>query len=404
MFQSLTRRVLCCVFAFALVGSVLADELDDQYLKVLSAVDQAEALEKAGKLDDAKTKYLAIHKALLAIKKADPTWKPNMVSHRLTEVEAKLTPTSPVEQSFSASAESASPKTTSTPKAGTAATKPVEKSEPDVLKLVDAGREPRRALRFQPKVGDKHKTLMTTKIGMEMSMGGNAMPKMAMPIMKLPMDISVDAVAADGDISFTTTMGELELEATGDEMPGMADAMKAALGGAKGMTTSSVKNSRGVVKSADLKLAADASPQLRQSMEQMKDSLSGMSSPFPEEPIGIGAKWEYRQVLKSQGMTIKQASTYELVALEGNRAEVKITILQSAANQKISSPAMPGMKVDLDKMEGTSTGKAVVDLTRLLPVSGEVNSEADIKAGMNLGGQKQSMDMKTTSKTKLESQ
>jgi hypothetical protein len=64
---------------------------------------------------------------------------------------------------------------------------------------------------------------------------------------------------------------------------------------------------------------------------------------------------------------------------------------------------MPGMKVDLDKFESSGTGKSVYDLTRVIPVSAEMNSEAQMKMGMNMGGQKQAMDMKTTSKMRLES-
>src|SRR5882672_9714851 len=113
MLQSLMRRAVSFVFVLALVGSALADELDDQYLKILSTVDQAEVLEQAGKLDDAKTKYLAVQKALLAIKKADPTWKPNMVAHRLASVEAKLAATAPVAQTETASTDGAAPRTAS---------------------------------------------------------------------------------------------------------------------------------------------------------------------------------------------------------------------------------------------------------------------------------------------------
>jgi hypothetical protein len=76
---------------------------------------------------------------------------------------------------------------------------------------------------------------------------------------------------------------------------------------------------------------------------------------------------------------------------------------QSAVNQKIASPAMPGMKMDLHKLEGKGTGRSVYDLTRLMPVSAEMNSESAMKMGMDMGGQKQAMDMKTSAKVRLES-
>src|SRR6187402_2026121 len=95
MLQALTFRALALVFILTLLCPALAGELDDKYLQILNSADQAEELQKAGKTDAAKAKYLGIQKALLEIKKADPTWKANMVAYRLKDVEAKLGALSP---------------------------------------------------------------------------------------------------------------------------------------------------------------------------------------------------------------------------------------------------------------------------------------------------------------------
>jgi hypothetical protein len=394
MLQTLTRHALALAFAFALACPVQADELDDKYLQVLNTVDQAEALEKAGKVEGAKAKYLAVQKSLLEIKKADPTWKANMVAYRLKEIDGKLAALSP------GSTTAVGAEKTDSGAAGSTAVPASASSE---TKLLHAGAEPKRAVRLQPKAGDTQKLEMIMNIGMEMSMGGNQMPKMSLPVMKMPMDISVQTVSPAGEIVYTSVLGEMGIESSADEMPGVADALRAAMGGTKGVESKGVVSNRGIPKTSETKMAPDASPQMRQTLDQMKDSLAGITVPFPEEPIGVGAKWEARQVLKSQGMTIKQTTLCELVSLTADRAEVKLTQLQSAANQKIASPAMPGMKVDLDKFESSGTGKSVYDLTRVIPVSAEMNSEAQMKMGMNMGGQKQAMDMKTTSKMRLES-
>ena len=411
MVRILSQFALALTLVTALVGRAPADELDDQYLKILTAVDQAEALEKEGKADSAKAKYQAIQKALLALKKVDPTWKPNMVAHRLADVQAKLDAMSP-KVDAEASTPSA-PAGTSASQANSPASRPAaapaasvgDKADAGVfsVKLIESGREPRRALRLAPKAGDRQQLVMTLQVGMEMAMAGTAMPKMDMPVMKWPMDLTVDGVANNGDITYTMTMGEIELVGDGGGVPGMADAMRATLGAAKGTSSKAVISSRGVTKSSDANSPASGNPQLRQSMDQLKDAFSGMSAQFPEEPIGVGAKWEVRQVLKSQGMTIKQTGAYEITALDGDRAEVKVTVLQAAANQKIASPAMPGLKIDLEKMEGSGNGKTVYDLSRLIPVTSAIESNADMKMGMDMGGQKQSMAMKTTSTVKLDS-
>jgi hypothetical protein len=129
-------------------------------------------------------------------------------------------------------------------------------------------------------------------------------------------------------------------------------------------------------------------------MDQMKDSFANLSSPLPEEAIGPGAKWEVRMPLKSQGMSIDQTTTYELVSLKDDRLNTRVTINQTASKQKVQSPAMPDMKLDLLKMTGTGTGEVSLNLGQILPFSGALTSHTDLEMGMGAGAQQQIMGMK----------
>src|SRR5207245_919833 len=122
--------------------------------------------------------------------------------------------------------------------------------------------------------------------------------------------------------------------------------------------------------------------------------FSRVLNPLPEEAVGPGAKWEVKMPLKSQGMTLDQTATYELVSIEDERVTAKTTLAQTAANQQIQSPAMPNLKLDLTKMNGTGAGDVILDLGRLVPVAGNVKLHSEMSMGMNTGGEKQSMDMK----------
>ena len=67
----------------------------------------------------------------------------------------------------------------------------------------------------------------------------------------------------------------------------------------------------------------------------MKGSFAHLAVPLPEEAVGPGAKWEVRMPIKTQGMTIDQTATYEVVSLEGERLATKSAVVQHAANQKV---------------------------------------------------------------------
>jgi hypothetical protein len=153
----------------------------------------------------------------------------------------------------------------------------------------------------------------------------------------------------------------------------------------------------------DLGLPADADPQLRQTIDQMKEIFANLATPLPEEQVGPGAKWEDRTQLLSQGMKIDQIATYELASIDGERANIKRTISQSAANQKVQNPAMPGANVDLTKMEGKGAANATLDLTQVLPREGAGESHSEMSMAMDLGAQKQTMGMKIDMTVRLES-
>jgi Family of unknown function (DUF6263) len=149
-------------------------------------------------------------------------------------------------------------------------------------------------------------------------------------------------------------------------------------------------------------MPADASPQALQAIEQIKDSFSRFAIPLPEQAVGAGAKWEVKMPIKSQGMTIDQTTKYQLVSIEGERLTAKTAATQSATHQKIENPAMPGMKADVNKMSGNGTGDVSLDLGKLLPEEGNGDLHTELSMEINMGGQKQPLEMKMDLKVHLE--
>jgi hypothetical protein len=189
-------------------------------------------------------------------------------------------------------------------------------------------------------------------------------------------------------------MGDISVSDQPGGTPEVAEAMKAAFVGIKGLTGTGTVSSRGFSKEVEFKAPAGSNPQARQLMDQMKEFITELVAPLPEEAVGPGARWEAKTPLKSQGMTIDQTATYELVTVEGERLTTKSTIVQHAANQKIQNPAMPGLKMDLTKMVGNGSGERTFDLAHLLPATGTGKVHSETSMTMNMGGQKQPMTMK----------
>ena len=335
----LTKRffVISCrvaLIAFALLLAPATTQAqnqspDDQYLAILTQIRQADSL-LTNNPARALTKYREAYDALERFRRTYPERNQKTVAYRTKYLTDKINVLS---QPAAESAEAGTNQPSGTPGSGAGMQ----------VKLVEPGGEPRKVLRLRPKAGDKQAVAMTMKLAIAMKMGEMETP-MKLPPMNMAMDSTIKSVAPNGDISFEMVVTDAGVAEDPDVLPEVANAVKASLGGVKGMASIGVVSDRGINKKFDSKIPADADPQMRQTMEQMKDSLANLGVPLPEEAIGPGAKWEASGPIKSQGMTINQSASYELIGIEGEQAKVKCTISQSAINQKISNPSMPSVK------------------------------------------------------------
>ena len=386
------------IFTFSILLALLvsfgvarAEGPDSDYLVVYGVMEQADALNTKGKTVEAHKKYLEAQRALTEFQQNNSDWNKPMVGYRAKYLAEKIQETSGETAASAANNGSASTGKSAVAGAGKSA-----------VKLLFAGDEPRTVLRLHPAVGDKQTVVMTMKMNMTMSAAGNAMPAMDMPAMAITMSVAVKKVSAEGEITYGIIFDAADVAAGEDTKSPTGAAMKSALGGISGMAGEGRMSDRAIGKSMEMKSSGDSNPMLAQTMEQMKDSAGNAATPLPEEAVGPGAKWEHRQKIKSQGMTVDQVTTVELVSVDGDKLELKSTVTQNAANQKIENPSMPGMKMDLVKLVTTGKGKSSVDLGHLLPQSATVDSDTETSMGMNVGQQKQMMNMKMKMSVKFE--
>ena len=387
--SSLTWLPRLVIFALLMsLWSVRGEEPEDKYIRIFNVIQQADQLNGLGQAEAALAKYQEAQTGLRGFQAAYPNVGVKMITYRLNDVGAKIATLS-AKLNPAAEAEATS---SGTPGAQSSAQAKAGGGTPQV-KLISPGAEPRKPLRLHPKAGDKQTVEMTMKMAMDMKMGELGTP-IKMPPMKMTMDITVKNVSPEGDIDYEMLMSNAEIGEDPDVLPQVSEALKNSLGSIKGLTGTGTMSSRNFSKTADLQVPEGADPQMKQVMSQMTESFSRASAPFPEEAVGPGAKWEAKMPIKSQGMTINQAATYEIVSIDGEHVATKIAITQNAANQKIENAAAPGVKVDLAKMMSTGSGQAMFDLEKLMSPAATMDMHSDVAMAMNMGGKKQPMTMK----------
>jgi hypothetical protein len=270
---------------------------------------------------------------------------------------------------------------------------------PATVTVSSPGAEPRVRLRYKPSAGLKESFVMTMSISLAMNMAGMAMP-MDMPIMKLAGDVSVASVAPNGDISYEIAFTGMTAEPTPGMDPSLAAMMQGAAGGITALKGTAVLTDHGVSKGAAINVDQIADPNLKQALASVSSSLDNLSTPLPDDAVGVGAKWEVRQALKQAGANLFQKVECELTAVNGQSVTIRMKTEQNAPPQSVENPALPGATLRIEKLTGSGTGTMTITFASLVPAS-EMSSTTGMAMSVDMGGQTQQMAVDTKMKLSI---
>ncbi|MCC6998113.1 MAG: hypothetical protein IT370_26095 [Deltaproteobacteria bacterium] len=259
------------------------------------------------------------------------------------------------------------------------------------LTLLEAGAEPRQRLEYQLSAGVKQSFELRMKMNMGMEMSGTKMPIPEIPAFIMVMDLEVSTVSPAGEATWSAKINKAEMEAGGD--PSMARAMGSSLDGLKGMSYRGKLARNGRMSGLEIDLPGTLPPQLSQMVDSMKQQMQQMTMPFPDEAVGVGARWKVAQKVALTGFAIDSTIENKLVAREGSRAVIEVKMSQSAPAQKMKLPGMP-VDADLTRLSGQGGGKMTYGLARApWPEDVAMNLDMDMGMAVEQGGKRQELGM-----------
>lgn len=268
------------------------------------------------------------------------------------------------------------------------------------LELLSAGSGAKRAIRMSAKVGDASAFTMTQSMEMSMSMGEMAMPAQKMPSMKITTQNRVLEITPEGNYRLESVITDASLEGGDDVNPMAAQGMRAAMDAMKGTRTVQLMTPSGRTLESVTKAPEGAPPELAQSTEEASREMQSIA--FPEEPIGVGARWRVTMNMNQQGVRLKQVAEYELVDLKEDQATVNFTLTQSAEPQKFSPAGMPAeADAEIKSWQGTGRGSTTTRISTMGIISGDLSMDMKMKLGMDIGGQKMDMDQTVKMRMKM---
>jgi hypothetical protein len=237
------------------------------------------------------------------------------------------------------------------------------------VSLLDAGRPPRRALRYAWSVARKEQLTMDLRTHVSTELGGAKQEDIVLPAVHVAIAIDPERVSPEGDLDYRWKVVTADVVGVTRPTP-VADGLRAEVAAIAHLTGHARVSSRGlslgVFVDPDSVVEAGVTGQM---VEQVRETLRNVAAPFPDEPVGAGARWEKVTQMEARRTRIAQTETFTLVALDGVRGTLDDVLAQTAPSQPLQGAAGEAPPARLDSMLASGNSRIQFVPSRLVPQS-----------------------------------
>ncbi len=279
----------------------------------------------------------------------------------------------------------------STAAAGASVAPPPTADAPQI-RLIDGGAEPRATLQYHLEAGRRDIIDVSMAISARHKLGEEESPELRLPAFRLTLQLAVTEVLEGSRVRSEYHITEASITDEEGVDPMILGTTRADLVKAIGMSGVAIVDARGNRRNTQLDIPDGVSDQMKQILAGVTTTLDQLSSPFPADPIGAGARWEHYQTVVQNGMQVRQTTVFELPMLQGDRGTLRAAIKQTAERQPAFMPGLP-MGVEAELLSLTGSGEATVefDLASQVPQRASIAITTDATFAIKAGGETQSM-------------
>jgi Family of unknown function (DUF6263) len=266
------------------------------------------------------------------------------------------------------------------------------------VEVLDAGAEPREALRFAPAVGASEQAAMTMRLELEQSGVSDASVKA--PPVRTAIAATLQEVTPDGVLNVAFSYPSFEVLKGGGASAEQRRAVERALSGLNGLAGGLTLTTRGALVDSNVDIPPGVDRTVSQFLEQLRNQFRDLTVPLPEPAVGVGARWRVTTQLTLNGIQARQVYEYRLEKRTGTTLELDVRGTQTARRQTVD--AQGGVELRVKRYKTTFRGAITTDLTRLLPstsrVRGSGDQTFDVRRGDDRGELRQHIEVETSLK------
>ena len=234
----------------------------------------------------------------------------------------------------------------------------------DAALVLDAGQEPREALRYKVERGTSTTSVMDFAVA-SLATTRRAAALSVTPGVRLTVVSGPTVEGRRGSTRFDVRIIKAEAIIPERMKQSEAQELNKAVSVLNNVGGWVEVDDRGIVQRAELNEAAkrsDVPARLLVMLINARTSLARVI--LPAEPVGVGAKWQARKELLLYGFQVDQTDTYTLTEMVGDELKLDVQIEQTAPAQTVTFEK-EGVELSVESYAMNTSGNVIVNLAAL---------------------------------------
>lgn len=201
------------------------------------------------------------------------------------------------------------------------------------IRVLDDGLTPRRPFRYRVPPGQEE-TLFVELARAQAMMSEGKGSQAAIPPFQLEVKMGPSSGTPEGFIRHPVAITQIRLSQAADQLsPAQRQQIESSLAPLLNVKGYSEMDVQGRIRRGEFTGMEAVPPDLNVMLGNIRSAL--LSIPFPDQPLGVRARWEVERKIQLSGFWVDQVVTYTILALRENEVDLQISARQYAEPQQI---------------------------------------------------------------------